>query len=374
MTQKSNFFAAPKPHSLIKIEIVEEYFGAWAKIMSANCKKLTYLDLFSGPGVYADGTESTPVKVLNRIETEPYLLQNLKTHFYESNKLFSSQLKDCIRNHSAYGKLRHKPIINAEEVNKKLVPNLPIDNCTFSFVDPHGYHISLDLLSSVIGNWGSDCIFYLSTSGIRRNIENEDETDKLIDLFGEEGLKELRAYFENNLSWFVKDRLILNQLSKALNREKKVYFLNFGMEFEEREMVSYYLIFISKHHLGFAIMKDIMAKEKHCVFDSSGIPIYLYSKNKLERNRQMELQFEEKMPTLKKLLCRGFEARTLKVKEVLVACHKAGYIYTGKNMKDAMLILEDEDKLQVDQPRNKRIRSGKPTLGNDRIVTFRCRE
>lgn len=60
----SDFFDEFREQSLVKTEIVTKYFGAWAKIMISLAKKrnnnIAYVDLFSGPGRYKDGSESTP--------------------------------------------------------------------------------------------------------------------------------------------------------------------------------------------------------------------------------------------------------------------------------------------------------------------------
>jgi len=44
--------------------------------------------------------------------------------------------------------------------------------------------------------------------------------------------------------------------------------------------------------------------------------------------------------------------------------------YTLKNVKDAIIDLEAKNKASVDTPANKRMRLGKVTLGEKRIVTF----
>jgi three-Cys-motif partner protein len=66
----NQFFNERKEQSYIKAEIVAKYFKAWAKIMVKQVAnrggKIAYLDLFAGPGRYKDGSESTPILILEQ--------------------------------------------------------------------------------------------------------------------------------------------------------------------------------------------------------------------------------------------------------------------------------------------------------------------
>jgi len=66
-TQK--FFAAQKEASRVKSDIVVKYFKFWSRVMADQVRhetnpRIGYIDLFSGPGRYDDGTSSTPLLVL----------------------------------------------------------------------------------------------------------------------------------------------------------------------------------------------------------------------------------------------------------------------------------------------------------------------
>ncbi len=369
-----NFFETPKEHSKVKSDIVSEYFGAWVDIMKNRCSELTYLDLYSGPGKYENGYPSTPLKVFEVVERKR-VYDNLTTFFYEKDIELRKKLEGSLRSHSAFEMLKTKPQFPEEEISSEIIGKLPISECTLSFVDPTGYRISAKLLSTLIRNWGSDCIFYLTTSGIRRNIENESEQDAMLELFGTEILQELKASFSKQDKWFERDRLILKSMAKHIRAIKgnPIYFLPFGMQFEDKRLTSYYLILITKHHLGFKMMKDIMSKGNRCFLDADGIPLYYYSKIEREKGTQLELHLEKKtnrMEMLKEKLLKDFRGRELQVKYIVDDCHRRGYFETTANIIDAMLILELGPKLKVDKPREQRMRNGKPTLGEKRVVTF----
>ncbi len=60
------WFDEPSPESKTKIDIVTEYFDAWSNVLAAKSPQLAYVDLFSGPGRYVDGTESVPLCILKK--------------------------------------------------------------------------------------------------------------------------------------------------------------------------------------------------------------------------------------------------------------------------------------------------------------------
>jgi len=92
----NSFFDKPTGQSLVKIEIVAKYFGAWAKIMISQIKKIpfskrppniAYVDLFSGPGYYKDGCQSTPLLILESVLAESEMREQFVTIF--NDKLFT---------------------------------------------------------------------------------------------------------------------------------------------------------------------------------------------------------------------------------------------------------------------------------------------
>lgn len=69
---ESSFFDEQTEQSLVKATLVSKYFDVWAKVIISTQKrypehssgKIAYIDLFAGPGRYADGTQSTPLRIL----------------------------------------------------------------------------------------------------------------------------------------------------------------------------------------------------------------------------------------------------------------------------------------------------------------------
>ncbi len=369
MSDTKDFFDQQTEHSKVKTEIVVDYFAAWAGIMKRKRQKLTYLDLCSGPGRYKDGTESTPLLILSKAMEQPGLSEKLHVAYYEKTRAYFDELKKSVENHPASRWLAHRPIVERKEVNPALINELPIDDCTFCFIDPFGYKgVSLRLLVSVLKNWGSDCVFYLSVSGIRRNVKVRSQTDALTDLFGCDGLEVLREHVKHRISRPPFGKLVVERLQMALKRHNKprtMYFLPFAVEHDRRNMISHYLIFLTKHPKGFEIMKFIMAKRSYK--DQNDIPLYLFT-----NVPQLEFEFAGKMDNLLRSLTRDFTGQVINVRKLVDLCHRKGYMYTTENIKSALDVLEVRSLLSVDVPRQKRPKNkdGKITMGDKRTVTF----
>lgn len=369
MKTAADFFKRQQPHSIVKADIVAEYLPAWMTILGPHCDELTYLDLFSGRGKYLDDNPSTPLKVLDAIGEKPQFHHKLKMHFYESDKDMYEQLRSNVEAHPTSALLRSKPNVQLREVNRELIGELPIKEGTFTFIDPCGYqNLTVELLAAVIKRWGSDCLFFLSTSGIKRNIDDGDQDQHLVELFGTQGLAVLKQKLKLPNKNIAKDKLILDAFETNLTRGQSVYMIRFAMEFEDRRLTSHHLIFVCKHHRGFALMKDVMAQYSHV--DTFGIPLWFYSNLRSVESEQLQLELDDQMQQLKGRLLKDYRGETVTANDLVDRCHQSKYLYTEKNIKAAIDILEIDGKLTVDKPREERMRRGQPTLGKDRILTF----
>jgi three-Cys-motif partner protein len=369
MKTAAEFFKKPHPHSRVKSDIVAKYLPAWMTILGPHCDELTYLDLFSGRGKYLDDSPSTPLKVLDAVGDNPQFHHKLKMHFYESDTDMYEQLRSNVEAHPTSALLRSKPDVQLREVNRELIGELPIKEGTFTFIDPCGYHnLTEELLAAVIKRWGSDCLFFLSTSGIKRNIVDGNQDHHLVELFGTHGLAVLKQKLKLPGKNTAKDKQILDALKTNLTRDRSVYMIRFAMEFEDRRLTSHHLVFVCKHHRGFALMKDVMAK--YSLVDTFGIPLWLYSNLRSEESGQNRLGLDDQMQQLKGKLLRDFGGETVAAKALVDRCHQSKYLYTEKNIKAAIDKLEIDGKLTVDKPRDKRIVGGQVTLGKDRLITF----
>ncbi len=90
----NNFFDVSKEQSRVKAAIVTKYFEVWANVMIGTQdqyggrygKRILYLDLFAGPGRYADGTTSTPLLILEIAINHPKLRERLSVIFNDRDE------------------------------------------------------------------------------------------------------------------------------------------------------------------------------------------------------------------------------------------------------------------------------------------------
>lgn len=365
MKKPAEFFEKPKEHSKVKIDIVAEYFAAWSQILKRSCQTLTYLDLCSGPGKYQDGTPSTPLRILNEIQKNPSLYDCIKLYFFEGDKTLSGELIRNIDQHPVTQELRYPPKVECAKIDYESAGSLPIDDCTFTFIDPWGYKpITLDLLSVVLQNYGNDCLFYLSTAGVKRNLNIPSQESHLVRLFGTNGLEYLRSYEQNAQNPKPFHQVLIETLGSSLGSvkgAKRSYFVPFAVESNQRRQVLHYLGFLSKHRLGFEKMKNVMAK--HSQQDTDGVPTFHFS-----GDLQMLLPLDRGLVQITDLLLTKFEGMTLLVGKLVEECHSIGLLYLSKNIKDALELLWDEGKIELVSKLKRKRRKG--TFGDALMVRF----
>lgn len=260
-----DFFREMTEQSEIKSQIVSRYFIIWAKIIAQARKpeRIGYIDLFSGPGIYADGKESTPIKILNRAIAEPMIADRLQCFFNDKDKENIDKLKTIMSSSLDIEKLRYKPIFTAVEVGDHLIGKLNKigDIPSLLFIDPWGYKgLSLRLIQSVIQHWGSECIFFFNYNRINMALDNDVLLKTLSSLFGEKHFSDLLWDLRFGNAKLDRETLIMERIAQSLNDIGGKYIITFRFKTRDGSRTSHYLIFVSKNFRGFEIMKEEMAK------------------------------------------------------------------------------------------------------------------
>lgn len=364
----SSFFDVGREQSLVKSSIVSKYFKAWATVIKSTQMKhgrvgrLAYVDLFAGPGQYKDGTESTPLMIMRFAVADPYLCQNLVTYFNDIDRENALSLKDSIAKLPGVQNLAHQPIVTDEEVGEEIVGIFESIKMvpTLLFVDPWGYKgLSLRLLDSVLKDWGSDCIFFFNYNRINAGIDNPIIKQHMDSLFGESRADYLRIRL-GSMRPEERELAIVEELSQALRGEENRYVLPFTFRNDKGTRTSHHLVFVSKHQLGYQIMKDIMAKES--TSSEQGVPSFTFN----QADKQYAILFELARPLdeLSDLLLEDFQGQTLTVNDIFEQ-HNVGRRYIKKNYKDALIELEAKGLVSVN-PQARR----KGTMADWVTITF----
>ncbi|WP_421799748.1 three-Cys-motif partner protein TcmP [Haliscomenobacter sp.] len=274
----SDFFKEKRSASEIKSEILNEYFKAWAAILLKGqsykqIKKILYVDLFSGPGLYENGSPSTPIKILNSIYSSKGTFidydDHVQTFFNDKDSKVINQLKENISNLDFYEKLKYKPIIlndsaNFEMLRKAFQENTP----ALTFIDPLGYGFTQKMLMFAIKNWGSDLFMLFNFNRIRAAVKNSKVEQNMIEIFGDY-LPKIHEYYDKESSP-QKRELFIIETFQSIFEDKGFLTLKFKVNFPDRDQTSHYLFFISKVKLAITRAKEIMSK--YSEYQEDGIP------------------------------------------------------------------------------------------------------
>ncbi len=367
-----SFFDEQKEQSLIKARIVEKYFWAWAKVIIPTAKKagnkIAYIDLFAGPGRYKDGSKSTPIKVLETAISDPDMRNMLKTLFNDVNSEHTNSLQDAINAIPGIENLKYKPDVINYEVGDKIVNTfnqlrlVPI----LFFVDPWGYKgLSLQLINSVVKNWGCDCLFFFNYNRINMGLGNAAVEEHINALFGKDQADKLRNQLQA-LNPEERELTIIEAICEALKEMGGEYVLPFRFKHENGNRTSHHLIFVSKHVKGYEIMKDIMAKESSEL--NQGVASFEY--NPATSRQPLLFELYRPLDELEAMLLHTFAGQTITIQEIY-SQHHVGRRYISKNYKAALNNLEAQGKITAEPPANKRRKyKGETTFGDSVKVTF----
>ena len=369
----SSFFDESRDNSLVKSEIVAKYFWAWAKVIIPTAKKwsnkIAYIDLFSGPGRYQDGSKSTPLLILERAIADKDMPQMLVTLFNDKDSNNTQSLQQAIESIPDISRLSHKPILLNKEVGEEIVQAIKQINKipTLFFIDPWGYKgLSLTLIGAVIKDWGCDCIFFFNYNRINMGLHNTAVEKHMNSLFGKERADNLREQLELTKQPEDRELIIVEAICQALKEIGGSYVLPFGFKNESGNRTTHHLIFVSKNVLGYSIMKEIMAGESSSA--KQGVPSFEY--NPAPPKYPLLYELYRPLDELENLLLGEFAGQTLTMEQIYNQ-HHVGKRYISKNYKEALKKLEQQAKIIAEPPASKRRKyKGEITFGEKVKVTF----
>ena len=362
-----SFFDESKEQSAVKSAIVSKYFWVWAKVIMTQARKsskpkIAYLDLFAGPGRYKDGAKSTPLLILEKAVRDEAMSQMLVTIFNDKDDGNAQDLQTAINQLPGVDKLKHKPIVLSNEVGSEMVKLFSSVHLvpTLFFVDPWGYKgLSLQLVNAVLKDWGCDCIFFFNYNRINMGLNNPMVQEHMAALFGEQRARVLSSKIEG-LSPENRESCIVEELCEALGAKQERYVLPFSFKNDAGTRTSHHLIFVSKHPLGYSIMKEIMAAESS--LHEQGVPSFQYS----PADKRFPLLFELNRPLddLEEMLLSAFAGQKLVMKDVYQQ-HHIGCRFIKKNYKDVLKQMEAKGLICCEPAKRP-----KDTFGDNVKVTF----
>jgi hypothetical protein len=138
---------------------------------------------------------------------------------------------------------------------------------------------------------------------------------------------------------------------------------------------SHHLIFVSKHPLGYRIMKKVMANESSS--NTEGVASFEY--NPATADQPLLHGLLRPLDDLEDLLAEEFAGRTLSMEAIFnehnlfdpKSNHNYMLPYSDKNYKDVLNNMELGGRITASKPYDKRPkRNGEKTFADDILVTF----
>ena len=373
----SSFFDEAMEQSEVKTAIVTKYFWAWAKVIMPTAKKwgsnkIAYIDLFAGPGRYADGTTSTPLLVLQKAIEDDDMRQMLVALFNDADGQHVQQLEEAINALPGIERLRYRPQVSNREVGTEIVAKFEEMKLvpTLFFVDPWGYKgLSLRLINSVLRNWGCDCIFFFNYNRISMGLTNPFVVEHMNALFGQAKADDLRAIL-GPMGSREREATIVEALCDALREMGGEYTLPFRFKHPTQGRTSHHLIFVSKHARGYTIMKGIMAAESSET--TQRVPSFEY--NPAVSKQGLLFELSRPLDDLRGMLLDHYAGQTLSFMQIFDG-HHVNKPYVEPNYRDVLGNMEHDEQIDVNRPKgSKRTYKGKPAFGKSVTITFPPKE
>lgn len=348
-------FDKQREQSAIKTEIALKYFKAWSGVMR-KLEKIGYIDLFAGPGIYGDGNKSTPILILEYITQNESLRNKVLTAFNDKEESLIQKLKVNINDLEGINNLKYQPIILNEEVSMKtaeMFEQMSLIPC-FSFIDPAGYKgLTLKLITALGKDFGSDLLFFFNYNDITRGVSNDLVEKHMESLFGTKHYHTLTEKLKNNNSTAFREAAIVNEMSEALKDGGLEYVLPFRFKMEQKERTSHYLIFASKHFLGFDIMKSIMSNAGEKDINGIGKFEFIPSCDKGFEQLSIIEMYNDTREDLKNQLIEKYKDETILFKK-LYEEHSTTNRFLEKDYRNVLLDLENEKVIEVVITKGKR--------------------
>lgn len=294
MSTTDNFFSQQKEKSKIKTLIVNDFFKVYFPIINnsvgQDASEIIYIDLFCGPGKFENGEPSTPIALLDTINSfkSDVIRQKIRIVFNDENSEYIKKLKTSIEEHEVSRKLNNVPeIFNKKacdiDLKKYTTKKVPI----FSFIDPWGYiDISTEQIWTLIENIGSDCVLFFNSNRILIDINKDVQIEHFKQIFGDELSEAQKVAKDGRFSTWEKTQKFLelfsknlsNRMAEAKYKEYKLFVLPFSFEADDKDKISHHIVFISKAHKAILEMKKVMVKHSN----SAGAQLGFDSKDQLQ--------------------------------------------------------------------------------------------
>lgn len=247
MSDNTAFFAEQSANSEVKMQIVLTAFKLWLSDVKNN-KRLNYIDLFCGPGVYDDGTLSTPVCILQEICATEKLARQFYVILNDNDKDAMARLRRAMANIRNYKYIRSVTTSTNDNSDYNNWPDIENDEHSFVFLDPFGWKgINKAYIRRMLENPNCEMVLLFSFNQFNR-FKNYDEIDGIFeDLFTNAELSEIKQFCAMNPG-YQNERFIFDMYVKSItNGLSDCHIIPFKFQIAISLKTSHYLIFIVRN-------------------------------------------------------------------------------------------------------------------------------
>jgi three-Cys-motif partner protein len=286
--------------------------------------------LFAGPGLYEDGSLSTPLLIANSCASDPQLAQKVRLIFNDNQ--YSNQLEENFNKHFSKDAFHFEPLFGDKTVGEyeKITNYLTKDVVrpnpypTLLFFDPWGYKgIDTLVLAKFMENWGNEIFLFVNIKRIHAAIEN-DKFDALMQSLFPTTFKELQNNRRYKATVHERLSLIMDNLAgefeKAINGT--LYHSSFKFQEEDSHTTSHFIIHFTKHPKGYELVKQVFYD-----FDNIGASLdkdgnYTFDAKVMDNSNGMTLDFgDQNVEALSQKLAEKYKGRKVTAKAVFEEHH-----------------------------------------------------
>ena len=255
---KNNFFNFPSENSKIKIALTVNYFKNWLS-ENKNEQSLSYIDFFSGPGIYETGYKSTPILIMEEILKHPKIAQKFNIILNDKNKEYIEKLSKSVVGIQNLKLLKSITFSNQSIGNDKQEINL-INSANFIILDPFGFK----------GIHLKDIIYYLKNK--KTTIILTFNFNQLYRFFMFKGINlHLKRLFQLSSLAFTRLKLkyiqdkegyLMHLICKKLPKNTSVK--SFRFRFEDQTKTSHFLLFLTNQEKSNFALDRLIKKYSIC--------------------------------------------------------------------------------------------------------------
>ena len=269
--QKETLWPA-KPHTIAKIQILEEYLYPYFQIIGRSySNSILYVDGFAGPGKYTNHSTGSPIAALRAAAkvvagaAGDFKASSIIAVFVEKDHSRSEHLVQTVQPFEKNDRIKiycfEDEFTNAVKKIQTDFPSVFNSHPAFYFIDPFGpTPVPFTLVSEILANPKAEVFLNLDADGINRIFCAGDFANARMNL---------DSIFGDNLNWpseFASARTNQERGRRSLkiykdNLKKAGVEYRFSFEMRNKsDQLDYFLLFATHHPLGLLKMKEAMKR------------------------------------------------------------------------------------------------------------------